>query len=239
MRPRTVVALLVIVTAAATCVRLGFWQLSRFEYKKTLNAARVAALAAPPWAWDGSPAPSESLAGRRVRVRGRFDPTRHVLLAFRERDGAPGVELVTPLMLGDRRRVLVNRGWLSAEDAMRARPQDYPEPGIVEVVGVAETLGHGHFGVYVLEADSLTVLSARGLDLDTLASRLPGPLAPYLVRQLPGAGVPSRPRRSAPPLLDASSHLSYAAQWFLIAAVLLIGGIAFARVQTRCRPPAR
>jgi surfeit locus 1 family protein len=233
MRPSIAVAATGLLIAAGVSVRLGIWQLSRYEQKKALNAAHQAALARAPESWDGSPRSVPRLIGRRVRMSGRYDATHHVLIAYREREGVPGVELVTPLVLEDGQRVLVNRGWIPAEDEQRARPQDYPEPGIVLVVGVAESLMHARFGMFALESDSVSVLSARALDRDTVAARLPGPLAPFLLRQLPGSGVPSTPRRSAPEPLETGMHLGYAAQWFVIAAVILVGGFAFLRSRQR------
>jgi len=224
-------ASLIILATAALCVRLGIWQLGRYERKKTLNAARATALATPPERWDGV-AGAARLLGRRVIVSGRYDASPQVLLAFKERDETPGVEVVTPLVLAGGRRVLVDRGWLPSDDAVHARPQDFPEPGVVEVVGVAESLGRGS-SMFVLEDDSVRVLSARALDADSVRARLGGVIAPLLVRQLPGADVPRRPRRIAPQPLETGMHLSYAIQWFVIAAVALFGGVAFLRARAR------
>ncbi len=233
MRPAIALAALAFVIGAAVCVRLGFWQISRYELKRALSARHAAALAAPPLTWDGSATLREGWRDRRLELHGRYDQAHHVLLAFQEHEGAPGVELVTPLVLESGTRVLIDRGWLPSEDSEHARPQDFPEPGPVTVLGVAETLAHGRFAMHALESDSVSVLSARALDPDTVAARLPGPLAPFVVRQLPGPGVPARPLRCAPEPLDTGMHLGYAIQWFLIAVVMLVGGFFFLRSITR------
>ena len=230
MRRSDVVLALAILVATAACVRLGFWQLDRYRLKQKLNAERAATLSAAPIPWDGSTT-SPDVLGRRLAVSGRYDSTVHVLLAYREREGTTGVEVVTPLILNSSARVLVNRGWLPSEDGVSARPQDFVEPGVLEVVGVAESLAHGRFGVHEVERDSVRVLSTRALDADTLTARL-GPLAPFVLRQLPGAGVPEHPRRSAPLPLPTGMHLGYAIQWFVIAAVLLAGGGAMLRLKS-------
>lgn len=231
MRRGNLFLALAIVLAAATCVRLGIWQLARYQQKQNLNAARAAALAAPARRWDGLE-PLPALSGRRLALTGRYDSTVHVLLAYRERDGAPGVEVVTPLVLASGRRVLVNRGWLPAEDGVTAQPQSFPEPGIVEVAGVAETLVHGRYGMREIEHDSVRVLSTRALDADSLSARI-GPVEPLVVRQAPGEGVPARPRRSEPMPFQTGMHLGYAIQWFVIAAVLLGGGGVLLRRRAR------
>lgn len=233
MRRGDVLLAIAVVAAAALCVRLGVWQLSRYQRKKELNAAREAALAAPPVRWEGGAADS-TLIGRRVALHGRYDPALHVLLAYREHDGTTGVEVVTPLVLESGARVLVNRGWVPADDGTSARPQDFPEPGVIDVVGVVEPLAHGRYGVRQIEADSVRVFSTRALEADSVAARV-GAFAPFVVRQSPGEGVPAQPRRSDPEPLPTGMHLGYAIQWFVIAIVMLGGGGALLRLRQRGR----
>jgi len=97
VRRSDVVLALAILVATAACVRLGFWQLDRYRLKQKLNAERAATLSAAPIPWDGSTT-SPDVLGRRLAVSGRYDSTVHVLLAYREREGTTGVEVVTPLI---------------------------------------------------------------------------------------------------------------------------------------------
>lgn len=238
MKPRTIVAGLVLVVMAAVCVRLGFWQLARLAQKRHENAVVRAAFAAPPIVYGVTAAPAESLIGRRVVARGRFDETRQVLLAGRPHAGSPGVEVVTPLVLADgRRAVLVNRGWLYSDDAATARPQESPEPGAREVLGLARALGPADRAPWrTIESDSVTLWSALALDPDSAAARLPYALAPFVLRALPGPGAPEKPVRSLPEPANETMHLSYAVQWFFFAALLLFGPAAVA-LSRRRRPP--
>ncbi len=228
MKPRTVLVAFAVVAMAGTCVRLGFWQVSRLHEKQRLNASLRAALAAPPVELGGRPAPLDSVLGRRVSARGRFDEARQVLLADRPYEGSPGVEVVTPLLLPGGSALLVDRGWLYAGDAATAAPGDYPEPGERTVTGLAQALPRDGGGAPFrrLPAGARAVWSARLLDRDSLAARFPYPLAPYVVRELPGPGVPARPRRLPPRPYDEFMHVSYAIQWFLFATILLGGSLA-------------
>jgi surfeit locus 1 family protein len=240
MRVRTVIGLLAALILAALCVRLGFWQLSRREEKRSLNRAQRAAAALPAIRAGAEPPPLDSVEGRRASFEGHFDSTRHVLLAGRSRSGVPGVLVVTPLLLQGESAVLVDRGWLPAPDAATARPQDFPEPGRLQVVGAVEALGRGRGGppLRMREQDGVTLLSARWLDHDTLAARLPYALAPYVVHQLPGPGVPPRPARAEPRPRDEAMHLGYAIQWFSFAAILLGGAVALSRKRRRESRPS-
>lgn len=214
--------------AAAVCVRLGFWQLSRLAEKRALNAAIHEAELAPGLAVTGEPPPAERAVDRMLVVTGRYDEAHQFLLSGRFHDGEPGVEVVTPLHPeGSVTAILVNRGWLPAVDQVTGHPQDYPEPGIRTVRGVVERVLRGAGGPAPrrLEADSMTLWSLRRLDTDSIAPRLSYPVAPYVVREEPGPGAPDLPRRSRRPLHDETIHLGYAIQWFLIS-LLILGGAA-------------
>ena len=244
MRAGLIVGLLITLAAAGLCVRLGLWQVSRWHEKQARNAALQAALAADPMP-VAEPLPGlASVEERRVEVFGAFDESRQVLLSAREQAELPGVEVVTPLLLpGDSVAVLVNRGWLYTPYAVHARPQDFRERSPRAVRGIARSLGHRGAGLTytVLESDTNhTLWSGRTLDPETLAVRFPYALAPWVVLELPGKGVPEKPLRSTPRPLDEMTHLSYAVQWFVFAVILLAGAVAlgWANRPVRRRRPA-
>jgi surfeit locus 1 family protein len=124
-----------------------------------------------------------------------------------------------------------------ADDAASARPQLDREPGEVSVTGIADSIPSGETGGTwrAIESDSVTLWSARRLALDSLRVRLPYALAPWVVHQLPGPGVPARPVRAAPAPLDESMHVSYAVQWFLFALILIAGPPIVMRSRRRAR----
>jgi surfeit locus 1 family protein len=241
VKPRNIAGAALLVAAAAVCVRLGIWQLSRLHEKREINAALREALAAPAIPLSGIDLPPNAVRHRRVRAFGRFDETRGILLAGRGHDGSPGIDVVTPFVLMDGSAILVDRGWLYAGDGATARPQDFREPGARELLGVAEPLESGRAGspLRVVEADSVTLWSTRWLDADSLRSRFPYTLAAFTLRQMPGPGVPEHPARRAPTPVDETMHISYAAQWFLFATILLIGPWIVSRAKRRAaaRPP--
>ena len=238
MRLRSLAIATVVIAAAAVCVRLGLWQLSRLEHKRALNAElRHSFSLAPATIGDVRHMP-DSLLRRPVTLRGVFDERRQVLIGGASHQGEPGVHVVTPLRVdGDSVGVLVDRGWLPAPDGITARPQDAPAPGPRTVVGLADTLARvpGAGAVRVLEADSVTLYSAEELGWDSLSARWPYPLARFVLRELPSPDAPRLPVREAPPLRDESMHLSYAVQWFAFAVILLVGPAALAWSRRRER----
>jgi surfeit locus 1 family protein len=228
VRGRTIVVGAVVTIVAITCMRLGFWQLSRLAEKKRLNADRRAALAAPPIAL-GDTIAADTLAGHVVLVHGRYDNARHVLLAGRTHDGEPGVEVHTPLMLPGGIAILVDRGWLGAEVPADAHPERSADPGERAVRGLVEILPRAAGATLrPVAGDSVTVLLGLRLDPDTLAARFPYPVARFTIRELPGPQVGQVPLRTPPEPLDESMHLGYAVQWFAMAAIVAGGSIALA-----------
>ncbi len=238
---RTVLAVVASLAVGATCISLGFWQLGRWNERSAANRALAAAIAAPPRilppAAAGLP-PADSLTVGRWSVHGRFDQSRQVLLISRTRDGAPGVHVVTPLLRSDGGgAVLVDRGFVPADDAATAIPPPEPDPAARVVTGVLEPIAPrpGNSLWRATPVDSLQLWQARWLVADSVAAALPYAVAPVLLKELPGEGVPLRPARSSPRYADVTTHLSYAGQWFFFAAVALFGPFILARARRRRR----
>src|SRR5256885_643269 len=117
MSRRTQLFLVLAFAAAALCVRLGVWQLSRLRQRRAWNAVIAARLAAPPVTPTALPADSGAAHYRTVHVAGRPDYAREVVLTNRSRQGSPGVEVLTPVRVaGSDTLLLVDRGWVYSPD---------------------------------------------------------------------------------------------------------------------------
>ena len=132
---------LAVAVLAYGCWWLGEWQFSRLEERKERNAVTERNLAAEPRPVAdvlgvGEPVdPGEEWL--RVRATGTYDADQSVIVRYQTRDGASGVDVVTPLRLEDSGRLLlVDRGWMATDNRGDTAP-DVPEPpaGTVEVVG--------------------------------------------------------------------------------------------------------
>ena len=242
MTPRSLFLGACVVLATAVCVRLGFWQLSRRAEKHALHAAERVLLALEPVVVSESLPEPPPASGRRVRVRGRWDASEHVLLSGRTHLGAAGVWLVSGVRLPSGERVLVERGWLAAADSRTARPPR-PADSTADVSGVALALERSARPTAWSELPwdaGGRLWSARALDADSAAARFGGGLAPWIVRALPegveaaGASRPGGAPGDAEPIPepyqvpDEAMHLSYAIQWFGFAVIIAAGSIALA-----------
>lgn len=243
LHPVAIGAIALLVTAV--CLAAGFWQLSRLATKRARNAELAAALAAPaePFAMEAGARSAQ--AGRKVVAEGTYDDSRHVLLSARFHDADLGVEVLTPLRLAAGGALLVDRGWLEAEDGQTALPESLPEPGPRRVSGVLERVpARDAMPPWRrLESEGAEHWSTHELDSASVASHVPGVLASWLLVALPDSSAPAAMARTGPPMLDEQMHLSYAIQWFAFAIVTIVGTVAIAIRERRRRgrmpaPPA-
>ena len=211
---------------SAGFARLGVWQLSRLHQRRAVNVATIAARAAPPARITAGSAGTDTLGEHRVVAEGRYDHEHEILLRGEVFEGAPGVEVVTPLLLADSGpAVLVNRGFLPAPDAVSAVTAGTQEPGAQTIRGLALPLGAAP-GEPVEHGGRTTW---RRLDAGALRQRLPYAILPIYVLQTPDSSLPRFPRRLEAPEVNEGPHLSYAIQWFFFAglaaafAVLVVG----------------
>ena len=224
MRSRPLFVVMILV-AVATCLRLGVWQLDRLHQRRAANAALLGARALPPVALPGPRAPAQGL---RVAARGEFDLGHQFVLRGRAWEGAPGVEVATPLHIeGSDTALLVLRGFVPSDDAMSVDLKPLDEPGPRTVHGIAFTLP--------AEADSGAPLVRNGsrtfgrLDLASVRAALPYPVYDVAVWQEKEPGMTGMPVRIGAPTLSDGPHLSYAIQWFAFAVIFGVGGVVYLR----------
>lgn len=209
---------------SALCIGLGFWQLDRRGQRLERNAVALSGRALP--VIDLNRGEAAHLTQRRVTARGTFDHEHQIILRGHLWLGAPGVHVVTPLRLaGSEQAVLVNRGFVPSADGATPDAPVPEESGEVALEGIVVPVpATGDGGQPVERAGQV---SWRRMDLPTLRERIPYPLLEvYLLPTSPNSAGPW-PRRVDPPALDEGPHLSYAIQWFGIAAAVLAFGIVF------------
>lgn len=225
-RPRSILFFGLSVVAAMVFVRLGLWQVSRFQERRALNATAMRARSLPPVRLDdpaeAALALAEGIHHRRVQVTGRYDPAAELVIRGQSEGGVPGVRLITPLkpLRGDT-VILIQRGFVTTADARTIDPAPLTESGIQQVRGIAVALPDSAAGEPSEENGRLTW---RRVDLRVLRQRLPYPLASFMVLQTPDSSLPKLPRRDQAPALDDGPHLSYAVQWFSFAITALVVG---------------
>jgi len=208
-------------------VMLGFWQLERAEEKRALESRWAQRQSEAPVELQQLAAePVETLAYRRVLLRGEFLPDHYLLLDNRMHRGRFGNEVLGLFRLADTRQLaLVNRGWVPSDPARLSLPE-VPEPR-----GVTRVTGHLYVSPgtpYLLAEQQLSPpwpVRIQAVDMQALqplvAELGDAGLYPWMVRidpNTPSALVADWPVVNASP----EKHQGYALQWFTMAAVLLI-----------------
>lgn len=241
LSPRWLGLALLMALAAATMVGLGLWQLDRYHYRDDINtriddATAHAPLAlgtvlAPPVGRTVGVAPAAEASYTRVTATGRFDPAHEVLARARTVGGNVGFEIITPLVLPDGTAVLVDRGWLPPSSAGAAAPPAIPPAPVGEVTVVGRV--HAPESRGSVPEPFNGALAVRRVDPALLASALPYPLyGAYVTLE-----SPTDPAfvAIAPTYENAGMNAGYVAQWWLFAALTLVGYVVLAVREARAR----
>ncbi len=77
----------------------------------------------------------DSTEWTRVTATGTYDLAHQVTVKFTTRDRAPGVDVVTPLVMADGTAVLVDRGWITTTNTVANPDVPAPQTGTVTVMG--------------------------------------------------------------------------------------------------------
>lgn len=217
----------------------GFWQLDRLQQKRDSNEIRLEREQLPPLrpgdlAADtqllGDAAMGAELDLRHASVTGTYEPEDELLLRSRSWNGQPGWHVLTPLLLADGSRLLVDRGWVPYDmDEVPVAPAA-PPAGEVSLTGVlraSQTPPEGISASFAPRDPEDGILRAAWyVDTERLARlQLPGLLPAAwlsLVEQSPAQPdmLPQPPELEP---LDEGPHFGYAMQWFAFGLVGIIG----------------
>lgn len=220
-----------LVVVAITCA-LGNWQLNR-AHEKEGRAARLQALAAQPPVVLG-PAPlSQVVTDRTVRVTGRFDTARTVLLDNRPHgngsDSRAGFLVLTPLRInapasdrGAMQAVLVLRGWLPRDAQDRTRIAPFPTPeGEVTIEGTALAAMPRVYSLGQPASAEAGSKIRQNVEIAAYAAETGLALHPLVVEQRSDTGD-GLARDWAPADQGADRHYGYAFQWFGLAVLTVV-----------------
>jgi cytochrome oxidase assembly protein ShyY1 len=202
---------------------LGQWQFHRLDDRRAENRLVARNLDRPPVPLDtllevGSP-PSSEDEWREVVVHGTWDDSNTIVVKYQTRDGAPGVDVVTPLRTDDGTAVLVDRGWLASENTGGSRP-DLPaaSTGQVTVLGWVRKDGTGG-------STTVNDLSTRAISSRAAAKVLSYPLYGGFL-DLHTESPPPAERLGAADLPDDTSegpHFFYGLQWWFFGVLAIFG----------------
>ncbi|WP_457113094.1 SURF1 family cytochrome oxidase biogenesis protein [Marmoricola sp. URHA0025 HA25] len=202
---------------------LGQWQFHRLDERRAENRLVATNLDRPPVPLDdllavGRPAPKHD-EWREVVVHGTWDDARTIVVKYQTRDGAPGVDVVTPLRTESGAAVLVDRGWLSTENSGGTRPKlPAASTDPVTVLGWVRVDGTGG-------STTVTDMAARAISSRAAAEVVPYPLYGGFVDLHTESPSPAKPLQpiELPDDTSEGPHFFYGLQWWFFGALAVIG----------------
>ena len=212
----------VVVVLAYGCYLLGRWQFHRLHDREAANSQIRLNLAEEPVPVGrvlspGRPSPQEA-EWRRVSATGTYLPAKTVVIRYQTRQGASGVDVVTPLRTTAGPLLLVDRGWMQTDnvgvDAVRTPA---PPSGTVKVLGWVRADGTG-------DATTVTDRSARAVSSTAIAKILDGPVYGGFVDAERETPAPDTPLVKAErPDLGNGPHFFYGLQWWFFGVLAVFG----------------
>jgi cytochrome oxidase assembly protein ShyY1 len=208
----------------AGCLWAAQWQFHRGVARHERNSQINSHIDLPIVDLHGVTTDPVSHEWQRVRVTGKFDAQRQILLRNHYNEGKYGFEALTAFTANDGRKFWVDRGWVQAGATATEQPDLPTTPlGEVSIVGrlrLDTSLPQGNFFAIptgknsglISEANAQSTNTARGIEsafyLDLLEGNLPE-LTPVVTAEVPE--------------LTDGPHFAYALQWVIFAGLVLYG----------------
>ncbi len=201
---------------------LGEWQFHRLDDRRERNAVIRANEAHEPVAPAEIMAvgrqPAEDDEWREVRATGTYAVEETIIVRYRTRDGAAGVNVVVPLVLADGTSMLVDRGWYATSNRGASRA-DVPAPpeGEVEVLAWVRRDAVG-------AATKVADQSTRAISSSTISEALDRPLLGGFTELVSESPEPAESLVAADlPELDEGPHFFYGLQWWFFGGLAIFG----------------
>jgi len=219
---RWVVFALVVALLAWLAWWLGEWQFGRLEDRKASNALVERNEQAPVTPVGELTAPGRDVAAgdewRVVSATGTYAVDDTVIVRYRTRDGASGVDVVVPLVTDGGAAVLVDRGWV-ASDNRGTSAGDVPAPpsGEVTVTGWLRRDATG-------DSTAVTDSSTRAVSSDRIGEALDREVYGGFV-DLRSEDPPPEQPLAPPELPDLGNgpHFFYGLQWWFFGLLAVFG----------------
>jgi cytochrome oxidase assembly protein ShyY1 len=226
LRPKWIATHILVITLMVTMVNLAMWQLDRHQQRKDFNATLVQRFDAPIRPLDellqsGDPADIEWMP---TALTGTYIQGEDVSLVNVSQNGAAGYDAITPLLLGNGKVVLVNRGFLPLVAEFPSAPS-----GEVSILGRIRATSERRTGA-VSDPATGELAEVQRIDIARLQQQIDGELVPVYVQLLKStpAEAPSL-STIVDPEFGNGPHMSYVIQWILFALCAAGGWVALVR----------
>ncbi len=197
------------------------WQWNKAAAKEARQTLLDTRASESPVQLSAQTADAESLRFRRVTVRGHYEPQYQILIDNRVHQERAGYHVITPLRIdGSEVRVLVNRGWISANGTRQIPGVETPTEA-VELQATAIVPGTRFFTLAPEPAGSGWQPVWQNLDLARYRQAVDFSLHPVVLQLNPQSSGGGFVRDWPRPDERIERHIGYAWQWFGFAAATI------------------
>ncbi len=205
----------------AVFLRLGWWQWTKAADVEQQAHTRSVQSSVNPVLLGAQVVDPKSLDGALVVVHGTFEPQGQFFLDNQQHLGRPGLHVITPLQIeGTTTRVLVNRGWIGWGSSRTDLPQVAVPAGRVQVQGRA-VVPVGKAPAFVSESVGNSEALRTRIRLDDIQAHANFPLQPVVIWMTASDEADGLIKEWPEVTNKAPMHKGYAAQWLLMALLLL------------------
>jgi cytochrome oxidase assembly protein ShyY1 len=236
LSPKWIAFHVLVFGSIALMIWLAFWQLDRLDERRAFNDVVSAQIEVAPVPLEDLLAEAGddlvSIEWRQALVSGSY-LNEQILWFNRSQDGLAGDNVLSALVTSGDLTVIVNRGFVPL--GVDAPPPPASDTQILARVRLPQERQRGELTDAPTSGEPVT--EVRRIDLGQLAGQLPGSVAPVyldLIDAIPALG-PTDPTPVPTPTINEGPHLSYAAQWLIFAACVLIGWVLAVRRSIRTR----
>lgn len=209
------------------CTTLGFWQLHRYDFKKTMLANYQQRFAAAPIAFHELKGSPDTWQFENVNVKGRYDNASTMLVQNQLYKGQVGFEVLTPIRIAnDNKLLLVDRGWVP-DSKDHALPKIEDVSGEQNITGYIKIFNEHQFilGKNILNTESRPLVMQK-IDVNEISKIMHQEYYPVILR-LHASQPHGFIRDWIVATILPERHMAYAVQWFALAIVLMIAFLCF------------
>lgn len=215
-------------------IKLGLWQYHKAEQKQVLQDLLDSYAHAAPVKLPSTLANPEEWRYRRVQVEGTYDTRYQIFLDNQVENGQAGYHVITPLnILGSKRQVLVDRGWIPAEVNHSKLPQVATPAAAQQVVGQIWVPSAKFYSLESVQDQSQWQALWQNMDMKRYKASVPFDVLPAVIRLDPQSHAGGFSRDWPKPAERIETNLGYAYQWFgfAVAAFIIYLVVSFKKLK--------
>lgn len=206
---------------------LGWWQIQRYHFKKTLLSHFQERFRSEPKSFPISSKSLDDLQFQPIKTEGYYQNDKNILIQNQFYQDQIGYEVLTPLQIpGQNKLLLIDRGWIAKTNANKI-PIIEKISTLQHVTGYIKLTNEYQFilGKNILNPMVLPLVMQK-IDFEQIAELTHKTFFPYIVRLSPKAQNGFIRDWIIATILP-ERHMAYAVQWFALALLLLIAYCCF------------